>query len=82
MDGTGQVQKPIEPGETFTYRFVVPDAGTFWYHSHANETVQIERGMYGGLVVEDDTDPVTDGDRALLLDDVKLTADHQFANGG
>ena len=24
------------------YPFEVPDAGTFWYHSHANETVQIE----------------------------------------
>lgn len=45
MDGTGEVQKPIEPGETFEYRFEVPDAGTFWYHSHHNETVQMERGM-------------------------------------
>src|SRR5690349_12627277 len=27
MDGTGEVQKPIEPGETFEYRFNVPDAG-------------------------------------------------------
>ena len=53
MDGTGATQKPIEPGEVFEYRFVVPDAGTFWYHSHANETVQLERGMYGALIVED-----------------------------
>jgi FtsP/CotA-like multicopper oxidase with cupredoxin domain len=45
MDGTDVVQKPVSPGETFEYRFVVPDAGTFWYHSHANETVQMERGM-------------------------------------
>jgi FtsP/CotA-like multicopper oxidase with cupredoxin domain len=29
MDGTDGVQKPIEPGEVFEYRFVVPDAGTF-----------------------------------------------------
>ena len=42
MDGTDGVQKPVGPGETFEYRFVVPDAGTFWYHSHANETVQME----------------------------------------
>ena len=30
MDGTGDVQKPINPGEEVEYRFVVPDAGTFW----------------------------------------------------
>ena len=47
MDGTGVVQRAVEPGETFTYRFVVPDAGTFWYHSHTNETEQMERGLYG-----------------------------------
>jgi FtsP/CotA-like multicopper oxidase with cupredoxin domain len=29
MDGTGEVQQPIEPGESFEYRFEVPDAGTF-----------------------------------------------------
>ena len=43
MDGTGEVQKPIEPGESFTYRFELPDAGSFWYHSHHNETVQMEK---------------------------------------
>src|ERR671931_626413 len=44
MDGTEAVQRAVEPGEGFGYRFVVPDAGTFWYHSHVNETEQIERG--------------------------------------
>ncbi len=82
MDGTGEVQKPIAPGEEFEYRFVVPDAGTFWYHSHANETVQMERGMYGALIVEDDTDPVVDRERVLLFDDMKLTADHKFTGPG
>ena len=36
MDGTESVQPPVGPGETFEYRFVVPDAGTYWYHSHTN----------------------------------------------
>lgn len=78
MDGTEIVQKAIEPGETFEYRFVVPDAGTFWYHSHHNETVQMERGMYGAMIIEDDSDPVTDGDRIFMIDDMKLDADHHF----
>jgi FtsP/CotA-like multicopper oxidase with cupredoxin domain len=82
MDGTGDVQKPIEPGETFEYRFIVPDAGTFWYHSHHNETVQVERGLYGGIVIEDETDPVTDGEKVFLIDDMKLTIDGQFKQGG
>src|SRR6266496_2670092 len=44
MDGTEVVQRPVQPGETFTYRFTPPDAGTFWYHPHANETEQLEKG--------------------------------------
>jgi FtsP/CotA-like multicopper oxidase with cupredoxin domain len=76
MDGTGEVQQPILPGESFEYRFIVPDAGTFWYHSHQNETVQMERGMYGGIVIEDDTDPVMDNEKVLVLDDMKLTTNN------
>lgn len=82
MDGTGDVQAPIKPGEEFTYRFSVPDAGTFWYHSHNNETRQMERGMYGALIVEDDTDPITDNERVLVIDDMKLSRDHKFKEGG
>ena len=55
MDGTEMVQRPVQPGETFTYRFRLPDAGTFWYHSHFNETVQLERGLYGALIVRGPT---------------------------
>jgi FtsP/CotA-like multicopper oxidase with cupredoxin domain len=81
MDGTDVVQKPIQPGEEFEYRFVVPDAGTFWYHSHHNETVQMERGMYGSFIVEDETDPVFDADRVFMIDDMKLTKDYDFKRG-
>ncbi|AEE54146.1 multicopper oxidase family protein [Haliscomenobacter hydrossis] len=82
MDGTDVVQKPLAPGEVFEYRFVLPDAGTFWYHSHANETVQMERGMYGSLIVEDPTDPVFDGDKVLMIDDMKLNSDNEFTRPG
>ena len=72
MDGTDMVQRPIAPGETFTYRFRLPDAGTFWYHTHTNETVQLERGLYGALVVRGENEPELDGERVLVLDDVAL----------
>src|SRR5256714_4610502 len=74
MDGTGAVQQAVEPGETFTYRFVVPDAGTFWYHSHTNETEQVERGLYGPLIVRSADEPKLDRERVLVLDDLKLDA--------
>jgi FtsP/CotA-like multicopper oxidase with cupredoxin domain len=72
MDGTEHVQRLVQPGERFEYRFELPDAGTFWYHSHANETVQIERGLYGALVVLGPDEPAFDADRVLVLDDLKL----------
>jgi FtsP/CotA-like multicopper oxidase with cupredoxin domain len=42
-------QMPIEPGETFTYRFTIIQNGTHWYHSHSGMQEQI--GMYGSLVL-------------------------------
>jgi FtsP/CotA-like multicopper oxidase with cupredoxin domain len=72
MDGTESVQRLVEPGEAFEYRFVLPDAGTFWYHSHHNETVQLERGLYGALIVLAANEPQLDADRVFVFDDVKL----------
>lgn len=72
MDGTPMTQALVRPGERFEYRFTLPDAGTFWYHSHANETVQMERGLYGALVVLGPDEPRFDADRVLVLDDVRI----------
>src|SRR6478736_3980896 len=82
MDGTEAVQPPVEPGGAFKYRFVVPDAGTFWYHSHTNETEQLERGLYGGLIVRDPREPAFDAERVLILDDLKLDAEGKVAPFG
>jgi FtsP/CotA-like multicopper oxidase with cupredoxin domain len=82
MDGVVEGDmKAIEPGETFTYRFIVPDAGTFWFHPHVRTHVQIERGLYGMFVVhENDADaPDVDADRAFVLDDVLLDASGDIA---
>jgi FtsP/CotA-like multicopper oxidase with cupredoxin domain len=81
MDGTGEAQKPIQPGETFEYRFTVPDAGTFWYHSHHKETTQMERGMYGPIVVEEETALKVDGERLFMIDDMKLDRNNAFRQG-
>ena len=52
MDGAADVtQKPIEPGESFTYEFTAGEAGTYFYHSHKEPDRQQGLGMYGALIV-------------------------------
>ena len=46
MDGVPHLtQAPIQQGETFTYEFDVPDAGTYWYHPHQRGFEQVARGL-------------------------------------
>ena len=61
--------KPIAPGETYTYRFKLRQAGTYWYHSHSAS--QEQEGMYGAIVIEPaGRDPVrADRDYVVLLSD-------------
>jgi FtsP/CotA-like multicopper oxidase with cupredoxin domain len=47
----GVTQDAIHEGEDHTYRFVVDDPGTYWYHSHQVSHTQVLRGLYGPLVV-------------------------------
>lgn len=74
MDGSPRIQAPIEPGGDFTYRFVVPEAGSYWYHPHVRAHEQVEAGLYAPLVVWDERDPVYDAERYVMLDDILLDA--------
>jgi len=52
MDGVGGLNQPqIPPGKTFAYEFELKQSGTFMYHPHADEMVQMAMGMMGSLVV-------------------------------
>lgn len=53
-DGVPDVtQKAIEPGESFTYKFVADKVGTLWYHCHVNVAEHVGlRGMWGPFIVE------------------------------
>ena len=65
MDGVPPLtQSPIPAGGNFTYEFTVPDAGTYWYHSHVG--AQLDRGLYGPLIIED-PDETADYDEELVL---------------
>ena len=79
MDGSPMIQAPIPAGGTFTYDFLVPDAGSFWYHPHVNTHDQLERGLYGALIVQGRDDPLYDLERSLVLDDVRLDASGAIA---
>jgi FtsP/CotA-like multicopper oxidase with cupredoxin domain len=52
-DGTGITQDPVPTGGTFTYDFIVPRQGIFFYHSHIAPTNPEFKGYYGPLIVED-----------------------------
>lgn len=82
MDGTEVVLRPVQPGETFTYRFTPPDAGTFWYHPHANETEQLEKGLYGALIVCAADELALDGEKILVFDDLRIDKSGQIAKFG
>jgi FtsP/CotA-like multicopper oxidase with cupredoxin domain len=79
MDGSPVLQKPVEPGGTFTYDFVPPDPGTYWYHTHSNQIEQLERGLYGAIVVHEKEAPVFSAERIFVGDDIRLTASNQIA---
>jgi FtsP/CotA-like multicopper oxidase with cupredoxin domain len=80
MDGTpGLTQPLVQPGGTFTYDFVLRDAGTYWYHPHADSAAQVGFGLYGPIVVTDPADPAAFGDDlVLMVSDMSLDKDHQL----
>lgn len=54
MDGVPDITQPgIEPGDSFTYKFIADPAGTMWYHCHVNVNEHVAtRGMWGPLIVD------------------------------
>ena len=69
MDGVpGMTQEQVAAGREFTYRFAVAEPGTYWYHPHVG--VQLDRGLYGPLIVEDPAEPAAyDHDWTVVQDD-------------
>jgi FtsP/CotA-like multicopper oxidase with cupredoxin domain len=82
MDGVpGLTQKPIRPGESFSYEFTPPDAGTFWYHPHADTLQQIGRGLAGALIVEEREPVAVDRDLLWFIEDWRLNEIGQITPG-
>lgn len=69
MDGIpGVTQDAVVSGKSFTYEFKATIPGTYWYHSHQDSVNQLDKGLYGSLVVEDRTE-TSDKDYTLVLDE-------------
>jgi FtsP/CotA-like multicopper oxidase with cupredoxin domain len=52
MDGVGGLNQPqILPGETYVYEFTLKQNGTFMYHPHADEMVQLAMGQMGFFII-------------------------------
>jgi manganese oxidase len=65
-------QPPIKPGQSYTYEFTVPHAGSHMYHAHHNATTQVMRGMLGAFIVEPrdtSSEPKVDLDYVMILND-------------
>ena len=53
----------IAPDQRFVAKFTPPRAGTFMYHTHFNDFIQLSSGLYGMLIVTEPgapVDPATD----------------------
>ena len=70
MDGVGGLTQPHIPvGKTYVYEMVMKKSGTFMYHPHADEMVQMAMGMMGFFVVhpKDPRQHAVDRDFVFLL---------------
>jgi len=64
----GMTQDPVKPGTLFTYQFTAPDPGTYFFHPHVG--VQLDRGLYAPLVIDDPREPGGyDAEWVVVLDD-------------
>jgi len=80
MDGVPGISQPeVKQGESFTYDFVLRDAGLYWYHPHVMSAAQVGFGLYGALLVEDPDDAVGVSDQVtLVLSDISFDAKGQL----
>lgn len=82
MDGVPEItQDSIQPENSFQYKFEATPSGTYLYHSHVN--LQLDRGLLGPLIIEEESPHVDyDEDVTLFLDDMLSTKPQLDAGNG
>lgn len=83
MDGSHLSQLALAPGASFTYQFKLTRAATYWYHPHFHSNEQVEKGLYGALIVRDKEEDKrlglpTETELVLMLDDILLDDNGQI----
>lgn len=78
----GVTMNAVQPGESFTYKFTATVPGTFWYHSHQDSVNQLDKGLYGSLIVEGKNEQKVDKDYTLVLDEWISSGDTMEDMGG
>ncbi|MEU4241219.1 multicopper oxidase family protein [Actinoplanes sp. NPDC026619] len=63
----GVTQDAVKPGQSYVYRFVAQDAGTYWYHSHQVGHEQVRRGLFGPIVITDPAATPPDADQVVSV---------------
>ena len=85
QDGSFLSQLAVEPYGYKRYEFDLNRASLFWYHPHIRSDEQIEKGLYGALLVEDPAEnaelglPTGSKEHVLVLDDVLLDDNGQIS---
>jgi FtsP/CotA-like multicopper oxidase with cupredoxin domain len=78
MDGVGGLTQPHIPvGKTFVYEFDLTKSGSFMYHPHSDEMVQMAMGMMGMFIVH----PKDKQFRPVDRDFVVLLSAYRFEPG-
>lgn len=67
MDGAEPATPDIAAGHDFTYRFSVPNSGTYWAHPHTG--LDEDTGLYLPVIVDDPTEGNYDAEWIVVLDD-------------
>lgn len=75
MDGVALMDDAIPAGGSFRYEFTLKDSGLFWFHPHVRSAIQVQKGLYGVLLVRGSSEPQADLEQIVVLDDFKLRAD-------
>ncbi len=67
MDGAAPATPNIPAGQDFTYRFSVPNSGTYWGHPHTG--LDADKGLYLPVIVDDPNEGNYDAEWIVVLDD-------------
>jgi FtsP/CotA-like multicopper oxidase with cupredoxin domain len=79
-----QMTPPIAPGTSFVARMTPPRAGTFIYHTHWHDLLQLTNGLYGPLIVlppGEKYDPVHDLTFLFSIGDFGALGEIALING-